>query len=78
LRARTEQHSKAEQELNRARLVVERARAQVMKARTELKKIQSISERLIAEERSTEQKRERRSEDEAAQNKYASKRRETL
>jgi flagellar biosynthesis chaperone FliJ len=65
----------AETQALKARLGTQRARAQVVHARTDLKKLEVLSSRIGEEERSQQERVERRLEDELAARRFISDRR---
>lgn len=65
----------AETQAVKARLGTQRARAHVLHARTDLKKVEVLSARIGAEERTQQERAERRLEDELAAQRFAADRR---
>jgi flagellar export protein FliJ len=72
LRVRAAQTEIAELQAQKARVGTQRATAHVLHARTDLKKVEVLSERIGAEERTDQERAERRLEDELAALRFAS------
>jgi flagellar export protein FliJ len=75
LRVRAAQTEIAELQAQKARVGTQRATAHVLHARTDLKKVEVLSERIGSEERTDQERAERRLEDELAALRFASDRR---
>jgi flagellar biosynthesis chaperone FliJ len=75
LKSRATLSALAETEALKARLGTQRARAQVLHARTDLKKLEVLSSRIGKEERTQQERVERRLEDELAAQRFVSDRR---
>ena len=75
LRVRAAQSELADLQAQKARVGTQRATAHVLHARTDLKKVEVLSERIGAEERSDQERAERRLEDELAALRFAADRR---
>jgi len=76
LRVRAAQTELAELQAQKARVGTQRATAHVLHARTDLKKVEVLSARIGAEERSEQERAERRLEDELTALRFAADRRE--